>query len=136
MCLNTLISKTSLFSQLLIADWLTRFPSHTFHTVPCPVEAYWRFVSIEFNGATLNSFFFQYFKTRRSWDKSCDYVPPTDAQCLWGWMGEWLWLEGLLKDCISFWLTAILYYKKSLTLKLLESHRWFCKYGKLLQPIS
>ncbi len=37
-----------------------------------------------------------------------------------GWPGlrasAW-WLEGLSKDCISFWLTAILYYKKSLKLK-------------------
>ncbi len=37
-----------------------------------------------------------------------------------GWPGlrasAW-WLEGLSKDCISFWLTAILYYKKSVTLK-------------------
>ncbi len=37
-----------------------------------------------------------------------------------GWPGlrasAW-WLEGLSKDCISFWLTAIFYYKKSLKLK-------------------
>ena len=36
-----------------------------------------------------------------------------------GWPGlrasAW-WLEGLSKDCISFWLTAILYYKESLKL--------------------
>ncbi len=43
--------------------------------------------------------FFQCFETRRSLDKCCDYVPPTDAQRLWGWMGEWAGLDsGLLRD--------------------------------------
>ncbi len=43
--------------------------------------------------------FFQCFETRRSLDKCCDYVPPTDAQRLWGWMEEWAGLDsGLLRD--------------------------------------
>ena len=34
--------------------------------------------------------------TIRSLDKCCDYVPPTDAQRLWGWMEEWAGLDSEL----------------------------------------
>ena len=47
-----------------------------------------------------------------------------------GWPGlrasPW-WLEGLSKDCISFWLTAILYYKKNSWSYLSSVHCRFCK---------
>ncbi len=45
-------------------------------------------------GADLNSFF-QCFETRRSLDKCCDYVPPTDSQHLWGeWRSGLAWTLG------------------------------------------
>ncbi len=105
-CVNILLTKTALehvhledeFDQNLhIAGQLTRFPPHTF---PYHHSAFpsWSLASIDFNGAALNVFF-QCFETRRSLDKCCDYVPPTDAQRHWGWMEEWAGLDsGLLRD--------------------------------------
>ena len=75
-------------NQLHIAGRLTRFPSHTFPQRHSAFP-YWSPASIDFNGAALNGFF-QRFETRRSLDKRCDYVPPTDAQRLWEWMGSGL----------------------------------------------
>ncbi len=63
-----------------------------------------------------------------------------------GWPGLWAsawWLEGLSKDCISFWLTAILYYKSrwrwsyssSVPSRILQVHECTHFYYKQLKSV-
>ncbi len=124
--LNTFISNENNFVQNQL---LRSADSISFSFIPVAYSALlcWSPASIDFNGAALNSFF-QCSETRRSLDNAAIMSRPRTLSVSGmnggvGWPGlrasAW-WLEGLSKDCISFWLTAILYYKKSLTLKLSE----------------
>ncbi len=132
---NTFISKMSWFriSYIKLFGWLDLLLLHSrsVSALPC-----WSLASIDFNGADLNSFFL-FFDTRWSLDKCCDYVPPTDAQRLWGWMEEWAGLDsGLLRDdwrvCRK---TASPFdWQRFCTIKVADteairaqSHRGFCK---------
>ncbi len=124
--LNTFISNENNFVQNQL---LRSADSISFSFIPVAYSALlcWSPASIDFNGAALNSFF-QCSETRRSLDNAAIMSRPRTLSVSGmnggvGWprlrASAW-WLEGLSKDCVSFWLTAILYYKKSLTLKLSE----------------
>ncbi len=96
-CVNILLTKNALehvhledeFVQNQQVSWLDFLLIHSrsVSAFPC-----WSLASIDFNGTDLNSFF-QCFETRQSLDKCCDYVLPTDAQRLWGWMEDWAGLD-------------------------------------------
>ncbi len=115
--LNTFISNENNFVQNQL---LRSADSISFSFIPVAYSALlcWSPASIDFNGAALNSFF-QCVETRRSLDNAAIMSRPRTLSVSGmnggvGWPGlrasAW-WLEGLSKDCISFWLTAILYYK-------------------------